>query len=103
MNLQLRKFISFVIVGTVVLIALIFLNIGCNSANQDSSTVTVLAYPKEMSIELEPSDGYKGTGVHVYKYIIDSCEYIGSLKGYNSDVLSHKGNCKFCTERNNKK
>lgn len=33
-------------------------------------------------------------------YIIDSCEYIGRVKGSNSDKLTHKGNCKFCAERN---
>ena len=32
-------------------------------------------------------------------YVIDSCEYIGKLRGYQSDILTHKGNCKFCAER----
>lgn len=32
-------------------------------------------------------------------YIVDNCEYIGWLKGYHSDFLTHKGNCKFCKER----
>jgi hypothetical protein len=32
-------------------------------------------------------------------YVIDSCEYVGKLRGYQSDVLTHKGNCKFCAER----
>jgi len=36
-------------------------------------------------------------------YIIDSCEYIGKLRGYKTDVLTHKGNCKFCVERNTTK
>lgn len=34
---------------------------------------------------------------------IDSCEYIGYLGGTYSDVLTHKGNCKFCLDRNSKK
>ena len=33
--------------------------------------------------------------------VIDSCEYVGYLYGYGA-VLSHKGNCKFCAERNRK-
>lgn len=33
-------------------------------------------------------------------YEIDSCEYIGILMGNNRDVITHKGNCKFCTARN---
>ncbi len=32
-------------------------------------------------------------------YVIDSCEYIGSLAGVNTDILTHKGNCKFCLNR----
>lgn len=37
-------------------------------------------------------------------YVFDSCEYIGSLSAYPSgsysDFMAHKGNCRFCTERN---
>ena len=35
-------------------------------------------------------------------YVIDSCEYIGTVRGFQNDWLTHKGNCKFCTTRNNK-
>ena len=35
-------------------------------------------------------------------YIIDSCEYIGYLGFGNCDVLTHKGNCRFCKERRQK-
>jgi hypothetical protein len=35
-------------------------------------------------------------------YIIDSCEYIGDVRGGSRDFLTHKGNCKFCAERNKK-
>jgi hypothetical protein len=30
---------------------------------------------------------------------IDSCEYVGKLHFSDMDFLSHKGNCKFCTQR----
>ena len=33
-------------------------------------------------------------------YVIDECEYVGSVVGGNRDFLAHKGNCKFCAERN---
>ena len=34
-----------------------------------------------------------------YKIVImDSCEYI--IMGRRGDDLTHKGNCRFCTERN---
>ncbi len=33
-------------------------------------------------------------------YEIDSCEYVVSNIGFNSAVITHKGNCKFCANRN---
>lgn len=39
----------------------------------------------------------------VYKvYVIDSCEYVGICEGSQHDFLAHKGNCRFCLERNKK-
>ena len=35
-------------------------------------------------------------------YVIDSCEYVGVCEGGQCDFLAHKGNCRFCTERNRK-
>ena len=32
-------------------------------------------------------------------YIVDSCEYIGYAAGSQHDYLAHKGNCRFCEER----
>lgn len=33
--------------------------------------------------------------------VIDSCEYIeNAAEGSNNYSLTHKGNCKFCKERN---
>lgn len=40
-----------------------------------------------------------GSGEPVYVYEIDGCEYIGYIGGRTS-WASHKGNCKFCAERN---
>lgn len=40
------------------------------------------------------------SGRNIDLYIIDSCEYIGKITGTQSDFLTHKGNCKYCTERN---
>lgn len=39
------------------------------------------------------------SGRDIDLYIIDSCEYIGKVTGAQSDFLTHKGNCKYCTER----
>lgn len=44
--------------------------------------------------------GHKGGSVDGYDIVIvDSCEYIISTYNYGG-VLAHKGNCRFCTERN---
>ena len=32
-------------------------------------------------------------------YIIDSCEYTGYAASSQYDFLAHKGNCRFCKER----
>jgi hypothetical protein len=37
-----------------------------------------------------------------YTYTYDSCEYVGTKMYWNSAVLVHKGNCKFCAERSKK-
>lgn len=34
--------------------------------------------------------------------VIDSCEYIERFEGH-AGLLSHKGNCRFCKERNKNK
>lgn len=46
------------------------------------------------------STEYQINGSSLQIYVIDSCEYIGFVYGTNSDKLTHKGNCRFCTERN---
>jgi len=53
----------------------------------------------------EPS--YKSTpqGAEYYTIIVDSCEYLRfySHSGYTGESFTHKGNCKFCAERQNKR
>lgn len=59
--------------------------LGCESRNVTITTT-------DFSIE----------GKYIKTYVIDSCEYIGSVYGSNSDILTHKGNCKYCAKRNSK-
>jgi len=40
------------------------------------------------------------SGMSIKTYTIQGCEYIGKAIGGDSAVLTHKGNCKFCIERN---
>lgn len=42
-------------------------------------------------------------GADINIYTIDSCEYVGRMYRTNSDILTHKGNCKYCTQRNKNK
>lgn len=46
--------------------------------------------------------GYKGGRVDGFDIVIvDSCEYIISTYAHGG-VMAHKGNCRFCAERNKK-
>lgn len=56
---------------------------------------------RETTVRADKSIAIIG-GVNVYVYTLDSCEYVGWLKGTNGDWATHKGNCKFCAERNKK-
>jgi hypothetical protein len=42
-------------------------------------------------------------GRSIETYVVDSCEYIGSVQGGNRDIFTHKGNCRFCIERSKQK
>jgi hypothetical protein len=44
----------------------------------------------------------KINGRPISVYVIDSCEYIGNVYGGHGDMITHKGNCKFCAERSKK-
>ncbi len=44
-------------------------------------------------------DNYNMYINEVETFVIDSCEYIGKQRGYDTDFLIHKGNCKFCKLR----
>lgn len=46
------------------------------------------------------NSNYKVHGSELELYVIDSCEYIGLIYMGPSDKLTHKGNCRFCKERN---
>ena len=48
--------------------------------------------------DVKQSDGtYKPYSYRTY--IIDSCEYVGYAMSSQYDYLAHKGNCRFCKER----
>jgi hypothetical protein len=57
---------------------------------------------KTTTIGTETDRSFMINNSHVYIYIIDSCEYLGYVNVSNMDILTHKGNCKFCKERNGK-
>lgn len=47
--------------------------------------------------EKQPDGTYELSSYRTY--IVDSCEYIGYAGGSQYDYLAHKGNCRFCEER----
>ena len=62
----------------VILLALTALMVGCEEKQSDGTYPTIATY---------------------YNYIEDSCEYVGYVMGSRFDFLAHKGNCRFCKER----
>lgn len=78
------KFLSFIFI---VLVAV--------SCSHDDANEIKKIQPE---IQIKIDGVKKGIGL----YVIDSCEYIGHLTEYDAvdtEWLSHKGNCRFCTYR----
>lgn len=60
--------------------------------------ILALAALMMVGCDVKQSDGtYKPSSYRTY--IVDSCEYIGYAVHSNCDYLAHKGNCRFCEER----
>ncbi len=72
----------------------IFCSCGNETPKQELTPIDKI-YPIIDKIEAVDGSGIR----NVRLYVIDSCEYIGHINAFNSDVLTHKGNCKFCAER----
>jgi len=62
--------------------------------------VGVLSSCQTSNVE-EKNTEIEVNGIDLKIYVIDSCEYIGLVRFRGSDVLTHKGNCKFCYTRHN--
>lgn len=77
-----------------ILLAIAFILFSCKESDKVSF--------KPVQVLQEPESRNTYDPRTVYIYTIDSCEYIGSLYGAYGDVLTHKGNCKFCVQRNKK-
>ena len=80
----------------VIVLFLICLVVACGES-------TTKDKPKKASTRIEngiPNVLTPDGDFHVYD--IDSCEYITYRIGSNGGLLTHKGNCKFCKERNKK-
>ena len=69
-----------------------------NTTEKETPVIKGISFEK---VEL-PGQGY-GIGKDGYQiFVIDSCEYIYAWfgNGYGGGSITHKGNCKFCRERN---
>lgn len=79
------------------LVAVIFCGCG-NETTKKGLTPIDKIYPIIDKIGAVDGDGIR----NIRLYVIDSCEYIGHINVFNTDVLTHKGNCKFCAKRSKK-
>lgn len=90
-----------VIIVAILLLSLLFMFIqSINNAVVNGEA----QYEIQLEVELIEADTLIGKiGNHnLYVYTIDSCEYIGWFGLISSGkVLTHKGDCKYCKERNN--
>lgn len=67
----------------------------------EKNVSTEVETPQVKSTETKHLAVINGKGINVY--IIDSCEYIGLIENFSYDILTHKGNCKYCLQRNQTK
>lgn len=66
-----------------------------------SLLITLFSCEKEKTQELEYKEVSKTLGGEGIKILeIDSCEYVLHSVDFGYSIC-HKGNCKFCTRRNN--
>ena len=80
-----------------VAVGAVFLLNSCEStsSNQPAQQIKPVS-ANEMKVEYATEkDGFKIV-------VIDSCEYISYYLGWKEGLLTHKGNCKYCAERNKK-
>lgn len=57
-----------------------------------------LAVLMMIGCDMKQSDGAYNPSFY-RTYITDSCEYLGYAEFSQYDFLAHKGNCRFCEER----
>jgi hypothetical protein len=87
-----------------VLIGLVLLT-GCDNRTEEERYKDYLKKQKQEQVQKINEERWHGFNV----IVVDSCEYLiktishgGGYRGYGYGYMSHKGNCKFCKERNNK-
>lgn len=91
-NLSLNYYFKCVIIS---LLCSIFI-FSCSPCSECQTNNNVIIEPRDSGIKI------KGI-INTIKILeIDSCEYLYGDWGY-AGVLTHKGNCKYCTNRNLKK
>ena len=88
-----------------VLLSLILIT-GCDNRTEEERYRDYLEKQKQEKIKKAQTERWHGFNV----IVIDSCEYIykkyevrGGYAGYGYGFMAHKGNCKFCAERNKNK
>ena len=79
---------------------------GCDNRTEEERYHDYLEKQKQEKINKAHEERWHGFNV----IVIDSCEYLykkyevrGGYAGYGYGFMAHKGNCKFCAERNKNK
>lgn len=92
-------------VGIILIICFSLCAFSCDNRTEEERYKDYLEKQKQEQIQKDYEDRWHGFKV----IVIDSCEYLikteqsgGGYRGYGYGYLAHKGNCKFCKERNNK-
>lgn len=76
-----------------ILLGIILICLSCDESKYESVNGEIVVVKKQPAInELD----------HPKIIVYDSCEYIMYVTAYNYRELTHKGNCKYCEERQKK-
>lgn len=97
---------------TLLFVVLVFLFSSCketfkeleaNKIERNSYDSISTEYAKIALVKFENFEGYKNNS-HGFDFVRDSCEYtyLWTGAGNGGGTIFHKGNCKYCQERNRK-
>lgn len=76
----------------VFILGIVLACVSCSTSKQESTIENTVKYTIYNTNNTPIITNYGDNTIN--EYIIDSCEYLGSVYGNHRDILTHKGNCK---------